>query len=667
MYFAKKMRSARLGKIWRVALLCGLAVGCAKKDSPIGPDPELADLAVPMDSATPTDSAMPADSAVPADSAMPTDAGMPADAGMPRDAGMPADAAVPGDGGTPDGGVMTGSLCSESGWCPIEPELPATIRAFWSFSASDIWAAGDAGTILHWNGTSWTRVATNTHYGFSGLWAAAPNDIWAVGLGAYHYDGTSWSLPSGAENVRGNAIHGSARDDIWTASYSGNVYHYTIGGWKELPVAGGSINLYGIYASSRTNAWVAGSGGTLLRWDGTRWNGGMSPSPMAYFVSMWGTTANDVWLTDGTYGWHWDGSAWTKDAGFLSFGGTIKPLWGRASNDVWSPGDRTRLDHYDGTSWKSVAHGLDEGGYVRFGIGGCSVSATDVWLSTAYGGLAHGDGTTFAWVKKPPPLVSRNAVWATGPSDIWVLGGTARHFNGTTWSDATLPPYAELRAVWGASASDVYAAGDGGTLLHFDGTKWSKISGIPTTTWNLNALWGSGPSDIYAMGSNGNLSRWDGSTWKSAWSGATTQNIRGLWGFGPADIWGVGDGGTIIHKTPAGWTKDTRGSDLKAVWGAAANDIWAVGKNGSTVHYDGTSWNSVANPAQMDYATLYALRGSSASDVWAAGDNGSLYHYDGTSWKRALSGTPEILSGMWWSAATGYYLVGRNGTILRRP
>jgi hypothetical protein len=312
-------------------------------------------------------------------------------------------------------------------------------------------------------------------------------------------------------------------------------------------------------------------------------------------------------------------------------------------------------------------HGLDGQGFIHGGLAGYSAAANDVWFTTTYGGVAHGDGTTFAWTDVPARILNRNAVWSSSASDVWVVGDATRHFDGTTWSDITLPPTATLRAVFGLGANNIYAAGDSGSIVHFDGSTWTKVSGIPTTTWNLYAIWASGPSDVYAIGYLGNLSHWDGSTWTSAWSGATTNHVYGLYGFSATDIWGVAQNGTIIHKDSSGWTHTTHGTyDLLAVWGIAANDVWAVGKFGSTYHWNGTAWSVVATPATSDYADLSAIRGRASNDVWAAGSNGALYHWDGSTWSRALSGSSARINGMT-IAGTSLYAVGDYGTILAGP
>jgi len=51
----------------------------------------------------------------------------------------------------------------------------------WGSAANDVWAVGNAGTVLHWDGTVWAPVTVSTTKDLHGIWGSGPNDIWAVG------------------------------------------------------------------------------------------------------------------------------------------------------------------------------------------------------------------------------------------------------------------------------------------------------------------------------------------------------------------------------------------------------------------------------------------------------------------------------------------------------
>ena len=54
-------------------------------------------------------------------------------------------------------------------------------RSVWGSGASDVWAVGDSGTILHWDGSAWTSASSGTTFALFGVWGSGANDVWAVG------------------------------------------------------------------------------------------------------------------------------------------------------------------------------------------------------------------------------------------------------------------------------------------------------------------------------------------------------------------------------------------------------------------------------------------------------------------------------------------------------
>ena len=181
-----------------------------------------------------------------------------------------------------------------------------------------------------------------------------------------------------------------------------------------------------------------------------------------------------------------------------------------------------------------------------------------------------------------------------------------------------------LYGVWGSSANDVYAVGEGsnqnGTgplLYHNDGTGWTEATPSLPVGWSGGSLidvWGSSASDVYAVG----------------------------WSTGPL----------LYHNDGTGWTEVgsslSSGGYLNGVWGSSASDVYAVGTGTNATRdlsQDGTGWTdaSPSLPVGWSYGNLRSVWGSSASDVYAVGwgSNGPLlYHNDGTGWSEASSSLP---------------------------
>jgi hypothetical protein len=96
------------------------------------------------------------------------------------------------------------------------PKPPDDYLSLWGFSATDVWVGGASGTLMHWDGSDWTLVATSGLYIYS-LWGARPDDLWGVGNGGYqlHWNGTTVETKHLEGYTGFNTIHGLGPNDIW--------------------------------------------------------------------------------------------------------------------------------------------------------------------------------------------------------------------------------------------------------------------------------------------------------------------------------------------------------------------------------------------------------------------------------------------------------------------
>lgn len=241
-------------------------------------------------------------------------------------------------------------------------------------SANDVWAVGAShdGTfpsrtlIQHWNGTEWTIVPSPSPDDqlnvLLGVAALSANDVWAVGYSSgtqtegpidtliLHWDGLSWTQVA-SPNITGSAnqllgIAAISANDIWAVGYAGGAplsMHWKGSAWRVVPVRG-NAGLSGewlaaVSGAASNDVWAVGTGrgfytnqrfATIKHWDGTYWtdkvcyaaSSSNPPSdyegggPDAYFTGISAAATNDVWavgaLGSGPMILHWDGSAWTR-------------------------------------------------------------------------------------------------------------------------------------------------------------------------------------------------------------------------------------------------------------------------------------------------------------------------------------------------------------------
>ena len=102
-------------------------------------------------------------------------------------------------------------------------------------------------------------------------------------------------------------------------------------------------------------------------------------------------------------------------------------------------------------------------------ISGAPLYAVGETDTSGNGTLLAYDGTS--WVNMGAFIKGHlRDVWGSSKSDVWVVGdsGFVTHFNGTKWHIAPIPNKNHLYAVHGNGPNDIYAVGKSGTILRFN-------------------------------------------------------------------------------------------------------------------------------------------------------------------------------------------------------
>ena len=309
--------------------------------------------------------------------------------------------------------------------------------------------------------------------------------------------------------------------------------------------------LFGVSASSRTDAWAVGENeiGSVppaMHWDGLSWTSVPQAAPAGDLFSVAAISPTDAWavgrgpepLTE-----HWDGSRWTlvpaplKGTDFAFYGVSAS-----SATDVWAVGYFTTdvthplVEHWAGTVWKpaTVPDGPGGNGFL-YGVE--AISPTDVW-AVGYQDVGfadfqplveHWDGTTWM-VVSTPALGGTNSflysVSAASSADVWAVGNyrpdildlpLAFHWDGVAWTQVSAPSGGDqgtlVQSVHVIDSADVWAVGQffssQGLLyqpfsMHWDGFAWSvrlAVSPGGQTSAFLSVA-ATGPQDVWAVGAS---------------------------------------------------------------------------------------------------------------------------------------------------------------------
>ena len=282
------------------------------------------------------------------------------------------------------------------GWVSVPSPTTQPLNAIWGASPKDIWAAGEFGTMLHYDGTSWTSVP-NAIGGrtITRLYGFASNDIWGSaytpggsGFALYHYEGAQWSyVPRGLNG----ALWGAAPNDVWFTGEPGVVMHYD--GVNFTGVSNPGINaFYQVTGVASNDVWFFGhQGPTIAHWNGSALTAVAAPV-LDRLWAGWAVSTNNVWATGSADATgqnaitvHWDGTAWSTVTVPAFVGpGIMQGMWAAGANAVWMVGARGQIVQFDGAQW--LAQPTPTTSDL---VGAWGFSPTDVWVVGTGGAILH--------------------------------------------------------------------------------------------------------------------------------------------------------------------------------------------------------------------------------------------------------------------------------------
>jgi hypothetical protein len=306
-----------------------------------------------------------------------------------------------------------------------------------------------------------------------------------------------------------------------------------------------------------------------------------------------------------------------------------------------------------------------------------------------------GAGSIFTVVPTPNENHFNSSLFAasaSSTSDIWSVGDSTIHFDGTKWTAFPAPLIngentAFLQGVVDVSPTLAWAVGNvveganiGQIIERWNGTTWNLFPNPkfpPNSQADLFSMTSTSADDIWSVGDlvqdvqGGALSfnlfeHWDGTAWTPTLINTNSfEALTGVSADAPADAWAVGwvaplgagaNRTLAIHWNGQRWiTVATprsvgKGSnELNAVLTLAPNDAWAVGFSTPgaqdetptltlILHWNGKSWAVVPSPnvgpkSLSQSNRLLGLTANSANDIWAFG---SYFAPDGSGHQMTL-------------------------------
>jgi Tol biopolymer transport system component len=610
-------------------------------------------------------------------------------------------------------------------WSPMSSGTTEPIAGVWGTSASNVFAVGNSGTLLRYNGSSWAPASV-TSKNITAVWGSSASDVFAVAgpstccdLQLLHFNGTSWSeMDRGALNGGMRALWGSAPTSViagGTTGAAGSVLTFDGTTWTQPAGASGTIE--SVWGSSRSNVYAAGWGSSVLRFDGSSW--ATVPTGASQTVSsVWGTSASDVYAVGGGgTALRFNGSNWS--ALTTNTSQNLSTVWGTSSSDIYVAGENGAILRYDGSTFTPMSTGTTEvlydfwgaptgevfvvgaGGTILKGYRGASVTvapaaptltavgATQQLTPTAKdAGNNTVAGVVFTWSSSDETKATVSAsglvtAVANGTTSVCATAsGGAQACTTVTVAQATVSIEVNPNGavISGNTQFTATAKDANGNAIAGKEFTWGALSGDVLSVNSLGVVTPatSGAVTIYARadGVDGyalvNAVRPDHgpvNLWVSVPS-PTGQELRDVWTVTGSNSFAVGSEGVVLRfeATTGTWSKIDSGSttSLLSVRGTGINDVFAVGASGVLRRYNGAAWSSGFFSA--GFRDVWA---ATPQDVFAVGGTPGarqvLMRFNGSGWTAldSVSGGTSGNHAVWGGSATDVVMAVGGGTVAK--
>jgi len=527
------------------------------------------------------------------------------------------------------------------GWYWQMPQPAGGLTDVTFASATDVWAVGQDGTILHSDdaGATW-----------SGLQAGTLADLGSVSFGDDRHGWTCGSTASGSSIVLATSDAGATwvdrtpggltkrltnvsfvdADHGWAGTTSGFVVRTSDGGatWTSSRVGTSSGELTLDFVDA-THGWAMESdSGSLWR----TVNGGASWAAVHTFHGA-GLWVGDVDFVDRSHGWA---------AAVGGSGGALSTIM--ATSDA---GRSWRAVRTSSRQWVMCLHAGSAAGLAFVSGTESQTSLFDPIGAVLTFAQTSDGGRHWTSQRVGPPLYTAalagngNALCAVGDGILTSPDG------GVTWGAASSGQFYEFTAAAAVSATDLWAVDYGGALVHSsDGFTWKEQPGLVRWSQELSAVsfpdaddgWVAGATQPFAQGGVILHTSDGGATWAPQAS-ALGGELSGVEFVDDAHGWAISDepddsrpdAGPSLERTIDGgrtWIAQSLPDSpaLTAVSFVGDETGWVGGEDDSSMpggavvfktSDGGTTWTGENLPSGMD--TISGLQFLDQSVGWAVG------------------------------------------------
>jgi hypothetical protein len=193
--------------------------------------------------------------------------------------------------------------------------VTTTLWGAFAFSKTDAWVVGgtpmgkatdEDDVVLHWDGSTWTRVTlpgTPLHRALFKVWGTSSDDLYVVGEAStiWHKIGSTWTLESMPPLAAGTlfTVWGCAADEVYAVG-GRDILRRDAAGWTKVavPLTNG-VN--GVSCAAAGAPAVVGFGGLKRRLVDGMWFDDFTKAPHGDLHAVWADEQGAYWAVGGDF------------------------------------------------------------------------------------------------------------------------------------------------------------------------------------------------------------------------------------------------------------------------------------------------------------------------------------------------------------------------------
>ena len=276
-------------------------------------------------------------------------------------------------------------------------------------------------------------------------------------------------------------------------------------------------------------------------------------------------------------------------------------IWGKSASEVHVVGEDATLLKWAGKSWDKISISSSGSDEDFTGVWGSGVGTYKLYISTSKGKVRTYEPGSGKWAVAHDGNEDLNGIHGSTGGTIQAVGedGTLVHNPGGVWAKKDINITDDLNSLWSFPSGESFLVGNSGRVMcrfSIVGLGWTWLPKQIVSPCKWQALWGASASQVYAVGPSScttGLSSTSAGCGSFAFSPGTKADWYGIWGNSKDEIFLVGHNPASPGNAPivrrvgtSGWSSHSRNVaglasvTLRGVWGDDKGKLYIVGHDG---------------------------------------------------------------------------------------